>query len=345
MIYVVKENRTYDQIHGDLPRGNGDPSLAILSPYSPNHQALASQFVTLDNFHDSGETTNTGWNWTTAARATDFTEKTSPVNYAGRGLTYDWEGGNRNVNVSLPTVAERQAVNPAIVADPDLLPGSADVAAPDSNKGEAGTGYLWDAALRNGLTVRNYGFYVTNLGSSNAMTPEVLANPFAAGVKQVVAAKQSLAPQTDVYFRGYDLNNADFYLFKEWEREFDQYAASGKLPNLSLVRLPHDHFGDFGTAKFGVNTVETQMADNDYAVGLLVEKVARSRFKDNTLVFVIEDDAQNGADHVDAHRSVAYVVGPYVKQGAVVSATTPPSACCARSKMCSAWSRWACTTV
>ena len=216
-------------------------------------------------------------------------------------------------------MAERQAVNPSIVADPDLLPGSADVAAPDSNKGEAGTGYLWDAALRKGLTIRNYGFYVTNLGSSNAMTPEVLANPFAAGVKQVVAAKQALAPHTDVYFRGYDQNNADFYLFKEWEREFDQYAASGNLPNLSLVRLPHDHFGNFGTAKFGVNTVETQMADNDYAVGLLIQKVARSRFKDNTLVFVIEDDAQNGADHVDPHRSVAYVAGPYVKQGAAVS--------------------------
>jgi DNA-binding beta-propeller fold protein YncE len=319
VIYIVKENRTYDQIHGDLPRGNGDPSLAILSPYSPNHQKLASQFVILDNFHDTGETSNTGWNWTTAARATDFTEKTSPVNYAGRGLTYDWEGTNRNVTVSLPTVAERQAVNPSIVSDPDLLPGDADVAAPDSNRGEAGTGYLWDAALRNGLRIRNYGFFVTNLGNSGAMTPEVLSNPFAAGVKQVVAAKQALAPHTDVYFRGYDQNQADFYLFKEWEREFDQFAASGEMPHLSLVRLPHDHFGNFGTAKYGVNTVETQMADNDYAVGLLIQKVARSRFKDNTLVFVIEDDAQNGADHVDPHRSVAYVAGPYVKQGAAVS--------------------------
>ena len=177
VIYVVKENRTYDQIHGDLPRGNGDPSLAILSPYSPNHQALASQFVILDNFHDSGETSNTGWNWTTAARATDFTEKTSPVNYAGRGLTYDWEGGNRNINVSLPTVAERQAVNPAIVGDPDLLPGTADVAAPDSTKGEAGTGYLWDAALRKGLTIRNYGFLRHQPGQLERHDPRGAGQP------------------------------------------------------------------------------------------------------------------------------------------------------------------------
>lgn len=319
VIYVVKENRTYDQIHGDLEKGNGDPSLAILSPYSPNHQRLARQFVTLDNFYDSGETSNTGWNWTTAARTTDFTEKTSPVNYAGRGLTYDWEGNNRNINVGLPTVAERKAANPATPDDPDLLAGTADVAAPDSAKGEAGTGYLWDAALRAGLRIRNYGFFVNNLASSATMPEDVLAYPYAAGVPQVVATKQALALHTDTYFRGYDQNNADFYLYKEWEREFDGFVRSGELPNLSFVRLPHDHFGNFATAKFGVNTVETQMADNDYALGLLVEKVARSRFKDDTLIFVIEDDAQNGPDHVDAHRSIAYVIGPYVKQGALVS--------------------------
>lgn len=319
VIYVVKENRTYDQVMGDFEKGNGDPSLAILAPYSPNHRQLARQFVTLDNFYDSGETSNTGWNWTTAARTTDFTEKTSPVNYAGRGLTYDWEGNNRNINVGLPTVAERKAANAATPDDPDLLAGTADVAAPDSFKGEAGTGYLWDAALRAGLTIRNYGFFVNNKASSNTMSAEVLAHPYAAGVEQTVATKQALAPHTDTYFRGYDQNNADFYLYKEWEREFDAYVAKGELPNLSFVRLPHDHFGNFGTAKFGVNTVETQMADNDYAVGLLVQKVANSRFKDSTLIFVIEDDAQNGPDHVDAHRSIAYVVGPYVKQGALVS--------------------------
>lgn len=310
VIYVVKENRTYDQIQGDLSHGNGDPTLAILSPYSPNHKKIANQFVLLDNFFDSGETSGVGWNWTTAARTTDFTEKTQPPNYAGRGLSYDWEGTNRNVPVSL-TPEEREEIG---ITDPDLLAGSADVAAPDSQKGEAGTGYLWDAALRAGLTIRNYGFFVGNLPNA-----DVVARPFEQGIKQAVAFKQALKPYTDEYFRGYDQNNADFYLFKEWEREFDEFVQKKQLPNLSFVRFPHDHFGNFSTAKFGVNTVETQMADNDYAMGLLVEKVANSPFKDDTLIFIIEDDAQNGGDHVDAHRSIAYIVGPYVKQGALVS--------------------------
>lgn len=319
VIYVVKENRTYDQVLGDLEKGNGDPSLTIFpEPVSPNHHALARKYVTLDNFHDSGEVSGDGWNWTTAARTTDYTEKTVSVNYGGRGFTYDWEGANRNINVSLPTPAERIAQNPATPADPDLLAGTTDVAAPDTAQ-EAGAGYLWDGALRAGLTIRNYGFFVGNLASSNTMTEEQLARPYANNVVQVGALKQALAPHTDVYFRGYDMNNADFYLFKEWEREFDQYAATGDLPNLSFVRFPHDHFGNYATAKFGVNTVETQMADNDYAVGLLVQKVANSRFRDNTLIFVVEDDAQNGPDHMDAHRSIAYVIGPYVKQGALVS--------------------------
>lgn len=319
VIYVVKENRTYDQILGALEKGNGDPSLTMFPErITPNHHALARKYVTLDNFHDSGEVSGDGWNWTTAARTTDYTEKTVAVNYGGRGFTYDWEGGNRNINVSLPTPAERIAQNPLTPNDPDLLAGTTDVAAPDTAK-EAGAGYLWDGALRAGLTIRNYGFFVGNLASSNTMTEEQLAHPYTNNVVQVGALKQALAPHTDVYFRGYDMNNADFYLFKEWEREFDQYAAKGGLPNLSFVRFPHDHFGNYATAKFGVNTVETQMADNDYALGLLVQKVANSRFRDNTLIFVVEDDAQNGPDHMDAHRSIAYVIGPYVKQGALVS--------------------------
>jgi DNA-binding beta-propeller fold protein YncE len=319
VIYIVKENRTYDQVLGDLPIGNGDPSLAIMSPYSPNHVKLAMDFFTLDNFYDSGETSGVGWNWTTAARTNDSIEKTQPPNYASRGLSYDWEGDNRNVNVGLATVAERIAKRPETPNDPDMLAGTADIAAPDSSDGEEGAGYIWNTALRKGLTLRNYGFYVDNLGDSNKLTDDQLARPFANNVPQVVATKKALEPHTDVYFRGYDQNNADFYLYKEWEREFNQYTATGKLPNLSFVRLPHDHFGNFATAKFGVNTVETQMADNDYAVGLLIEKIANSPFKDNTLVFVVEDDAQNGGDHVDAHRSIAYIVGPYVKHGALIS--------------------------
>ena len=313
VIYVIKENRTYDQILGDLPKGNGDPRLTVFpQAITPNLHRLANNFVTLDNFLDSGEVSGDGWNWTTAGRTTDYTEKTVPVAYGGRrSFTYDWEGDNRGINVGLPTLAERLAQNPALPNDPDLLPGTADVAAPDV-EGAAGLGYLWDGALRAGLTIRNYGIYVDNINS-------VSATPFTDGVTQVVPTKAALRGNTDLFFRGYDQDNADFYLFKEWEREFDGYAAQGQLPNLSFVRLPHDHFGNFGTARFGVNTPDTQMADNDYAVGLLIEKVSTSRFRDDTLVVVIEDDAQNGPDHVDAHRSTVFFAGPYVKQGAVVS--------------------------
>lgn len=324
VIYVVKENRTYDQVLGDLDVGNGDPSLALFpEPISPNHHALARQFVTLDNFYDSGGVSGDGWNWSTAARATDFTEKTVPVNYGGRGLTYDWEGTNRNVNVGLATVEERQAANPYTPGDPDLLPGQADVAAPAAPKGEAGTGYLWDAALRKGLTVRNYGFFGDLfryfLPPDDPAFIPVVRNPFELGLVQFYATKPSLQSISDLYFRGYDQKNADFWLYKEWEREFDEYVRNGNLPHLQLVRFPHDHFGDFAAAIDGVNTPDAQMADNDYAVGLLIEKVANSPYKENTLIFIIEDDAQNGGDHVDAHRSLAYIVGPYVKQEAVVS--------------------------
>jgi DNA-binding beta-propeller fold protein YncE len=163
VVYIVKENRTYDQVLGDLELGNGDPQLTLLpEPLSPNHHALARRFVTLDNFFDSAESSNTGWVWSTAARTTDYTEKAGPLTYAERGMPYDQEGANRNINVGIPTIEARRRANPATPADPDLLPGTADVAAPDpsaASGGEAGTGYLWDAALRAGLSVRNYGFY------------------------------------------------------------------------------------------------------------------------------------------------------------------------------------------
>ena len=126
-------------------------------------------------------------------------------------------------------------------------------------------------------------------------------------------------PVTDPYFRGFDQSFPDYWRFKEWEREFDGFVAAGKAPDLMLVRLPHDHTGGFSDAIDGVNTVEDELADNDYAVGLLVDKVAKSPFAKDTLIFIVEDDAQDGPDHVDAHRSTAYVIGPYVKQHAVVS--------------------------
>jgi YVTN family beta-propeller protein len=315
VVYVVKENRTYDQILGDLEIGNGDPALALLpEALSPNHHALARFFVTLDAFYDSGESSNTGWSWSTAARTNDFTEKMAPVNYAGRGLQYDAEGMNRLVNVGIAEQAARRAANPATPDDPDLLPGTADVAALDSGTGGAGVGYLWDAALRAGKTLRNFGFF----GDFTLPAP-LLREPAKEGTPVFSATKPALAAVSDPYYRSYDMRLPDFWRIKEWAREFDGMIAAETVPDLMLVRLPNDHFGSFAAALDGVTTVETQMADNDYALGLLVERIAASPIAGDTLIFVVEDDAQAGADHVDAHRSVALVAGPYVKQRSLVT--------------------------
>ena len=324
VLYVVKENRSYDQVLGDLGRGDGDPRLTLLGEaYSPNHHALARQFVDLDWFEDAGESSNTGWNWTTAARTTDYTERNAPVNYADRGLSYDAEGDNRNVNVGLSGAA-RLAANPLTPGDPDLLAGTADVAAPDGPGGAVGEGYLWNAALRAGKSLRNYGFF-GDLGRyfvpvSTGQRIPIVREPFRDGVGVFFPTKAALAPVTDLYYRGFDLGLPDYWRFKEWEREFDGYTVRGDLPALSLIRLPNDHFGSFATGTDGVNTVETQMGDNDYALGRIIEKVSQSRFAASTLIFVVEDDAQDGPDHVSAHRSIAFVAGPYVRRGAVVHA-------------------------
>jgi YVTN family beta-propeller protein len=330
VIYIVKENRTYDQILGDLGKGNGDPSIVVYpQPLTPNLHALANNFVDLDNFYDSGEVSGDGWNWSTSARAADTIEKTEPINYAGRGLNYDYEGTNRNVNVGFATPQERAAAFPAYNSLPpnvaqNLLLGTADVSAPDSPDGEEGAGYLWNSALRAGLNVRNYGFFI-DLGPYSVPVAAggiaaTIRHPFDSNTPVSFATKAALRPITDQFFRGYDNKFPDFYRVDEWAREFDQFEADGNMPNLEFVRVMHDHTGSFGSAIDGVNTPEIQTADNDYAVGRIVEKVAKSkRYSGNTLVFVVEDDAQDGPDHVDAHRSIAFVAGPYVKQGAVVS--------------------------
>ncbi|WP_237394912.1 bifunctional YncE family protein/alkaline phosphatase family protein [Methylacidimicrobium sp. AP8] len=322
ILYVIKENRGYDQLFGDLRRGDGDPDLAILAPYCPNERRLAERFVLLDHFFCSGEVSGDGWNWSTEARATDIIEKTVPLHYAHRGPTYDFEGDNRNIAVGIGTMAQRKEADPGLPDDPDLLPGTRSVAAPDGSEGEVGLGYLWDAALRKGITVRNYGFFGDltryHLPKEDPAFLPLSRHPFAERMIQFFPANPTLAKVSDLYYRGFDMKYADYWRYKEWEREFDDYARKGNLPALELIRLPHDHFGSFREAADKVDTVEAQMADNDYAVGLLVEKVARSRYKDDTLIFVIEDDAQAAADHVDAHRSIALVAGPFVKQGAVI---------------------------
>ncbi|HEY1749791.1 MAG TPA: bifunctional YncE family protein/alkaline phosphatase family protein [Caulobacteraceae bacterium] len=317
VIYVLKENRTYDQVLGDLEEGNGDPKLAILGgALSPNHHALARQFVDLDNFFAAGESSNTGWTWSTAARTTDFTEREAPVNYAGRGLQFDQMGYNRNVDVAVAGVAARKQLDAIEPSDPDVLAGARDVAAPDGPDGEEGAGYIWDSALRAGLTVRNYGFFGV---PPRATLRPVLREPWKEGRRVIAPSKPSLVDKTDLYYPGLDLAYDDYWRFVEWKREFDAYLAKGDVPSLMLVDLPQDHFGQFKEAIDGVDTVETQMGDNDYSLGRLVQAVAESPIAKDTLIFVVEDDAQDGPDHVNAHRTVSFVIGPYVKQHAVVS--------------------------
>jgi DNA-binding beta-propeller fold protein YncE len=330
VIYILRENRTYDQILGDLNRGNGDPSLALFGqPITPNAHALASTFVTLDNFRDTAEVSNDGWPWSTSARAPDVVEHQYPVYYAQRGLALETEGTNRSVNVALPTLAERQAANPLMpggalspdVQDgEDLLPGQTDVDAPDGPNNEINTGYIWDAALRAGLTVRSYGFFVdTTCYNEPPCQVPLMHDPYASGTVVGHSTNVSLSRFTDPYFRGFDPAFPDFYRFKEWERDFDANYASGGLPTLSLVRFMHDHTGSFGTAIDNVNTPDRDVADNDYAVGLLIQKIANSIYANDTLIFIVEDDAQDGGDHVDSHRSPAFIIGPYVKRNQLVS--------------------------
>jgi YVTN family beta-propeller protein len=334
VIYIVKENRTYDQVLGDLANhSNGDPALAVFGQVvTPNFHRIATNFVTLDNFFDSGEVSGNGWPWTTSARETDNIVKAIPLDYAnsplatqgfGRGAPYDAEGQNRGVDTGYPTVAARQNADPRYPNDPNLLPGRNNAGAPDGPDGQKQTGYIWDSALRAGLTVRNYGFLCDlnryNSGDAAAIPLDLMPAENNPPTQVAYPVNPTLIPLTDVYFRGFDNAFPDIFREQEWSREFDGYVAKKNLPNLSLVRLMHDHMGNFGSAILGVNFPEAQQADNDYAVGLLVDKVAHSPYKDNTLIFVIEDDAQDGPDHVDAHRSTGYIVGPYIKQHAIVS--------------------------
>ena len=327
IIYIVKENRTYDQILGDLPVGNGDPALTMYGQaVTPNFHAVSQQFVDLDNFYCSGEVSMDGWQWSTAGRGIDLNEKVVTVNYGKGGGSYDTEGLSRDINVAWPTGAQRLANDPIYgleaIKDPDLLPGTANVVAADSSSGEVGAGYIWNAALRAGKSVRNYGFFMDlvpydappNLGGL-----PVLRNPASTQTQVAFPTDPALLTRSDPYFRGFDNQLPDYYRYTEWSREFDAEVKSNSFPAFETVRFMHDHTGNFDTAIDGVNTPELQQADNDYAVGLLIDKIAHSPYASSTLVFVIEDDSQDGPDHVDAHRSTAYVAGPYVRHGKVVS--------------------------
>lgn len=322
---------------------------------APNHHKLSLDFVTFDNFYDSGESSGVGWNWSTYGRTTDYTEKTQSVLYGNasfNGLTYDYEGTNRNINIALAQTSPNPSqFNTRVTGllDPSgkssILPGTRDVNAPEGDgelEKEAIGGYLWDAALRAGKTVRNYGFFInlayydteqtdpTKPDPDNQFYIPIAPNPhsvgapssptpFASNIPQSPVTKVVLRDRTDIYFRGYDQKHPDIYLYNEWARDLDRYLKNNDLPNLMLVRLPHDHFGNFDQAVAGLNTAELQMADNDYAVGLLVEKISKSPYWKDTAIVVVEDDAQNGPDHVDAHRSLAYIISPCTKRNALVS--------------------------
>ena len=268
VIYIIKENRTYDQILGDDTKGDGDSTLTFFPrALSPNHHAIADRFGVFDRFFVNAEVSPDGHNWSTAAYATDYLEKTVPSNYSGRGRSYDYEGTNRG----------------RIVDD--------DVAEPAS-------GYLWNLAEKKGITFRNYGEFVEP-------TTRVREGELPPGYR---GDKPYLNAHTNPQYPGFDLAIEDQHRIDVWLEEFNKYVSSGQLPALEIIRLPNDHTA---YAAVGRHTPKAMFADNDLALGRLVEAVSKSPFWKNTVIFVLEDDAQNGPDHVDAHRSPLLVISAY----------------------------------
>jgi DNA-binding beta-propeller fold protein YncE len=267
VIYVVKENRTYDQMLGDLGKGNGDAGLTLFGEdVAPNHRKLAREFVLFDNFYVNADVSADGHNWSTAAIAPAYVQRMWPNSYAGRRKHYDYEGGEVAAN--------------------------------------APAGRIWNNALSAGLTVRNYGWWAENL-----KTPE--------GTRQIARVKDpQLAPHTAMNFRGFDLDYLDVDRVKVFLEDLRGFEASGKMPHFMTIRIGNDHTSGLSANKL---SPKAQVADNDLALGMLIEGLSKSKFWAKTAVFVLEDDAQNGADHVDSHRSPVYVISPYTRRGTVDS--------------------------
>jgi YVTN family beta-propeller protein len=276
VIYVIKENRTFDQEFGSLGKGNGDPKLNLFGDESaPNARALEKQFVTLDNFYSDAEVSADGWNWAVGAEANSYVQHAWPQNYGGQNRPYDFEGGNL-------------ATSPG--TDPT-------------------DGFIWNKLDDNGVSFRNYGFRVFGGVVAGNTEPRLAAN-------------------TDLNFAGYDLRQPDSIpdliqtgvnqptRIAEWLKEFKAYEANGTLPTVEFVRLPNDHTA---VNAIGAPTPRAYVADNDYALGQLVDAVSHSKNWKSTAIFVIEDDAQEGPDHVDAHRTIAQVISPYTQTGKVDS--------------------------
>lgn len=252
VFYIIKENRTYDQVLGDLPQGNGDTSLVLFGrKITPNQHALAEEFVLLDNFYVDAEVSADGHNWSLSAYADDYTEKTWPTNYGGRGGTYDYEG-QKQVSIA---------------------------------KG----GFIWDHCLKAGISYRTYGEF---------------ADDYKANIP-------SLEGKFCPYYTSWDQSVRDTTRVAQWRRDFDSLLALNAVPALNTFRIINDHTEGLS---LGRPTPFAHVADNDYAVGLLVDYLSKSPIWKESVVFILEDDAQNGPDHVDAHRSPAFVIGPYVKR-------------------------------
>lgn len=255
VFYIIKENRTYDQVLGDMKEGNGDPRLVLFGEnITPNQHALAREFVLLDNFYVDGEVSADGHNWSTGAYATDFLEKNWVTSYGGRGGGYDAEGNRAVAN----------------------------------NKG----GFIWDHCKKAGVSYRTYGEFADNYKAN------------------IPALKDHFCP----YFTGYNNTVPDTTRFFQWKREFDSLLSVNAVPKFNSVRFCNDHTEGL---RLGRPTPYAHVADNDLAVGMFVEYLSKSPIWKETAVFILEDDAQNGADHVDAHRSIAFVAGGFVKRGFV----------------------------
>jgi len=252
VFYVVKENRTYDQVLGDVKVGNGDTSLVLFGEkITPNQHKLVNEFVLLDNFYVDGEVSADGHNWSLAAHANDYLEKTWPTNYGGRGGKYDAEG-NR------------------------------EIASPDK-------GFIWDYCKRANVTYRTYGEF---------------ADDFKANIPVL---KNHFCP----YFTSWDQSVRDTTRFNQWKQEFDSLLSVNAVPQFNSLRFINDHTEG---QSIGRPTPFVHVADNDWAVGKFVEYLSKSSIWKETAIFILEDDAQNGPDHVDAHRSTAYLAGGFVKR-------------------------------
>ena len=276
VVYIVKENRTYDQVLGDLTQADGDASLVFFPrEVSPNHHALAERFGIFDRFFVNAEVSPDGHNWSMAAYTTDYLQKTVPSNYSNRGRAYDWEGTNRG----------RVPPN-------------------DDDVSEPANGYLWNVAQRAGISFRNFGEFVIPADADRD-------DPMPSGYR---GNKPFLRAHTSPDYPSYDLNIRDQKRADVWLAELAGWTQKGSMPQLQILRLPNDHTSG---ARAGAPTPRAHVADNDLALGRIVEGLSKSPFWKNTAVFVLEDDAQNGPDHVDSHRSPLFVISPYAAGGVV----------------------------